>query len=158
YQGLLYLNGGSSKRMFAVREGASGDITLAAGQASNEYVVWSQERAGTYLPTEVAYEGALYSLSEKGIVARYDAKTGKVSYKARLDVEGGFFTSSPWAYNGLVFFISEEGKTYVLKAGEKFEVVRMNDLGEMAQATPAIVGDRLLVRTEGRLWAIKGKG
>lgn len=158
YEGLLYLNGGAGRRLLAVREGATGDITLEAGRSSNEYVVWSQERAGTYLPTEVAYDGALYVLSEKGILARYDAKTGKMSYKARLDNEGGAFTSSPWAYNGLVFCISEEGKTYVLKAGEKFELVRVNDLGDMAQATPAMVGGRLLVRTEGRLWAIRGKG
>jgi outer membrane protein assembly factor BamB len=54
-----------------------------------------------------------------------------------------------------VFCISEEGKTYVLKAGEKFELMRVNELGEMAQATPAIVGERLLVRTEGRLWAVR---
>ncbi|HZO57060.1 MAG TPA: PQQ-binding-like beta-propeller repeat protein [Bryobacteraceae bacterium] len=155
YDGLLYVNGGAGRRLFAVREGAVGDITLEAGRASNKYVAWSQERAGTYLPTQVAYDGALYVLSEKGIMARYEAKTGKLSYKARIDAEAGAFTSSPWAYNGLVFCISEEGKTYVLKAGEKFELMRVNELGEMAQATPAIVGERLLVRTEGRLWAVR---
>ncbi len=158
YEGILYVNGGATRRLYAVREGAAGDITLGDGRTENEFVLWSQERAGTYLPTQVAYNGALYVLSEKGIVARYDAKTGKLAFKARLDTAGGAFTSSPWAYNGLVFCISEEGKTYVMKASDKFELMRVNDLGDMAQATPAIVGERLLVRTEGKLWAIRGKG
>lgn len=155
FEGLLYLNGGAGRRLYAVKEGARGDITPEAGRPSNEFAVWSQERAGTYLATQVAYAGGVYTLSDKGIVARFDARTGKVSYKARLDAAGGSFTSSPWAYNGHVYFLSEEGKTYVVKAGGEFAVVAVNELGEMAQATPALVDGRLLVRTESRLWCVR---
>ena len=119
--------------------------------------VWKNPpRGGTYLPTEVAYDGALYVLSETGILSRIDAKTGKLSYRSRLDA-GGAFTSSPWAYNGKVFCLSEEGKTFVIAASEKFELIRINLLEEMAQATPAIVGDRLLLRTESRLYSIRNR-
>jgi len=98
----------------------------------------------------------LYALSETGILSRFDAKTGTRSYQSRLDA-GGAFTSSPWAYKGKVFCLSEEGKTFVIAAGEKFEVLHINLLDEMAQATPAIVGDRLLLRTESRLYSIRSK-
>ncbi len=156
YEGLLYVNGGMGKGLFAIKPGAAGELTPGAEGKPSEFVAWSQPHGGTYLPTEVAYEGALYALSEKGILSRFDAKTGDLGYKSRVDT-GGAFTSSPWAYDGKVFCLSEEGKTYVIAAGEKFEVLRVNPLDEMAQATPAIVGDRLLLRTETRLYSIRNK-
>ena len=51
----------------------------------SEFVAWSQPHGGTHLPTEVAYDGALYALSETGILNRFDAKTGKLSYESRID-------------------------------------------------------------------------
>jgi outer membrane protein assembly factor BamB len=157
YEGLLYLNGGKGQGLYAVRPGAAGDISLKDGTASGPHVAWSKERAGSYLPTQVAYGGALYVLSEKGILSRFDAKTGEMIYKERVAPEANAFTSSPWAYGGKVFCLSEEGQTYVLAAGAKMQLLHVNTLDEMAQATPAIVGDRLLLRTEGRLYSIKAK-
>jgi outer membrane protein assembly factor BamB len=156
YEGLLYVNGGRGKALFAIRPGATGDLTPGENGKHSEFVAWSEPRGGTYLPTEVAYAGALYALSETGILSRFDAKTGKVSYRSRID-GGGAFTSSPWAYNGKVFCLSEEGKTFVIAAGEKFELLHMNLLDEMAQATPAIAGDRLVLRTASRLYSIRNK-
>jgi outer membrane protein assembly factor BamB len=157
YDGLLYLNAGKGRGLYAVRPGASGDITLQGDAKSSPYVVWAQERAGSYLPTQVAYDGALYVLSEKGILSRFDARTGEMTYKERVAPEANAFTSSPWAYNGKIFALSEEGQTYVLTAGRKLELLHVNTLDEMAQATPALVGDRLLLRTEGRLYSIRRK-
>jgi outer membrane protein assembly factor BamB len=157
YDGWLYVNGGSKGTMFAVKPGASGDISLKNDARSNEFVVWSDPRGGTYLPTPVAYDGGVYVLNEVGILTRFDAKTGLQSYKSRLASDGGSgaFTSSPWAYNGRVFCLDEEGTTYVVRAGEKFEVLRVNSLDEMALASPAIADERLLLRTETRLYSIR---
>jgi outer membrane protein assembly factor BamB len=155
YDGMLLLDAGRGAGLFAVDPGASGDISLAKGEKSNEHVVWSVPRAGTYLPTPVIYDGWLYVLGETGILSRFDATTGELSYKARIDREAGHFTSSPWAYNGKIFCLSEEGDTFVIAAGEALELLHVNRLGEMAQATPAIVGDRLLVRTESRLYSVR---
>jgi outer membrane protein assembly factor BamB len=156
YEGLLYLNGGKGRPVYAIKPGASGDLTPKEDGQTGEFIAWSQARLGTYLPTEVAYQGALYVLSETGILSRLDAKTGKVSYRSRIE-GGGAFTSSPWAYNGKVYCLSEEGKTFVIAAGEKYELLHVNLLDEMAQATPAIVGDRLLLRTETKLYSIRAK-
>ncbi len=155
YDGLLYIDGGRGSSMFAVRPGAAGDISLAKEESSNAHVVWSQPRAGTYLPSPVAYEGGVYTLTETGILSRFEAKTGKLTYKTRIDPAATAFTTSPWAYNGKLFCLSEEGQTFVIAAGEKFQLLHVNALDEMAQATPAIVGERLLVRTESRLYSIR---
>jgi outer membrane protein assembly factor BamB len=157
YQGLLYINGGRGRPLFAIRPGASGDISLKEDQTSNDYIVWSQPRGGTYLPSSVAYEGAIYTLTETGILNRYDAKTGKQTYKTRIDPAATAFTTSPWAYNGKLFCLSEEGQTFVVTTGVQFQLLHVNDLDDMAQASPALVGDRLLIRTEHTLYSIRRK-
>ena len=155
YNGLLYVNGGRGVSMFAIRPGAAGDISLVNDQTSNEYVVWSQPRAGTYLPSALAYDGAVYTLTETGILSRFDAKTGSQTYKTRIDPAATAFTTSPWAYNGKLFCLSEEGQTFVIKTGEQFELLHVNELDEMTLASPALVGERLLIRTEHRLYSIR---
>ena len=157
YEGLLYVNGGRGRPLFAIKPGATGDISLKDGQTSNEYVVWSQPRGGTYLPSSVAYQGAIYTLSETGILNRFDAKTGQQTYKTRIDTAATNFTTSPWAYNGKLFCLSEEGQTFVVNTGEQFQLSHINELDDMAQASPALVGERLLIRTEHRLYSIRRK-
>ncbi len=155
YDGLLYINGGRGRSLFALRPGASGNISLEKDQTSNDYVVWSQPRAGTYLPSSLAYEGAVYALTETGILSRFDAKTGKQSYKTRIDPAATAFTTSPWAYNGKLFCLSEEGQTFVIATGDEFKLLHVNALDDMTQASPALVGERLLIRTESKLYSIR---
>jgi len=157
YEGFLYINGGRGRSLFALRPGAAGNISLKEGETSNEYVVWSQPRAGTYLPSSVAYQGAVYTLTETGILNRFDAKTGKQTYKTRIDPAATAFTTSPWAYNGKLFCLSEEGQTFVITTSEEFKLLHVNELDDMAQASPALVGERLLIRTEHRLYSIRRK-
>jgi hypothetical protein len=98
----------------------------------------------------------LYVLLDRGLAACYEAKTGKHVYgPERIVTRGGAFTSSPWAYNGKIFFLDESGVTYVLKAGREFKLLRANRLNpkeDMCMATPAIVGGKLLIRTDARIY------
>lgn len=91
-------------------------------------------------------------LYDQGFIACFDAKDGKELYGKRRLPNGRSFTSSPWAYNGKVFCLNEDGMTFVIKAGDVFEEVGTNPLAEddMCMATPAIAGDRLIIRTSGR--------
>ena len=157
YEGLLYVNGGRGRSLFAIDPKAKGNISLKDGQTSNEYIVWSQPRGGTYLPSAIAYQGSIYTLTETGILNRFDAKTGKQTYKTRIDPAATAFTTSPWAYNGKLFCLSEEGQTFVVTTGEQFELSHVNDLDDFVQASPALVDDRLLIRTEHRLYSIRRK-
>lgn len=155
--GLLILNAGRGSQLFAIKPGAKGDISLAKGEKSNEFIAWTDARGGTYLPTPVAYREAIYNLTETGILTRLEIQTGKVSYRARLGVDAGYFTTSPWAYNGKVFFLSEDGKTFVIDAGSEFKLLHTNELGEFSMATPALVEGRLLLRTQEKLYSIRSR-
>ncbi len=157
YDGLLQINGGRGRPLFAIRPGATGDISLTKDQTSNQYVAWSQPRAGTYLPSSLAYDGGLYALTETGILSRFDAKTGQQTYKTLIDEKATAFTTSPWDYNGKLFCLSEEGQTFVIATGEKFQLLHVNELDDFTLASPALVGERLLIRTEHRLYSIRRK-
>ena len=78
-----------------------------------------------------------------------------MTYRTRIDPAATAFTSSPWACDGKVFFLSEEGQTLVVEAGESFKLLHVNTLDDMALASPALAGDRLLLRTEHRLYSIR---
>src|ERR1044072_1658004 len=157
YEGLLYINGGRGRALYASRPGAAGNISLKEGETSNEYIAWSQPRGGTYLPSALAYQGNTYTLTETGILNRFDAKTGKQTYKTRIDPAATAFTTSPWAYNGKLFCLSEEGQTFVVTTGEEFKLIGVNNLDDFSLASPALVGERLLIRTEHRLYSIRRK-
>jgi outer membrane protein assembly factor BamB len=159
HDGLLYLvsgpPGSESRPIAVVRVGADGDITMPEGVTSSAHVAWYDWRGGTYLSTPVLYEGKLYVLQHNGIIVKYDAGTGEVVYRSRIAPGARNFTSSPWAYNGRIFCLSEEGDTYVIGTGDEYELLGINSLDDFSQSTPAIVGDRLLLRTQHRLWSIR---
>ena len=159
--GLLFVSSGyvgdKLRPLYAIRPGASGDITLQLGETSNKFIAWSDRVGGPYNPSPLFYEGRLYVLYDRGLVSCYDAKTGKVLYDRERLPEGLAFTSSPWATGGRIFCLNEDGVCYVLRAGDKFELLHTNKLAEddMCMATPALVGNRLLIRTAARLYCIR---
>ena len=120
--------------------------------------MWYDRAAGgTYLPTPVIYKNALYVLNDKGIFSRRNPETGERIYRSRVAPGAAAFTASPWAYNGHVFVMSEEGDTFVIEAANEYRLVRTNSLDDFSMATPAIVGDRLLIRTQHRLYSIRNR-
>jgi outer membrane protein assembly factor BamB len=161
--GLVYITSGyvmdPLRPVYAIRPGASGDISLKEGEKSNQYIAWFQPQAGPYNPTPVLYGDNYYTLLDRGFFTCHDAKTGKEVYgKQRIDPSAGAFTSSPWAYNGKIFCLSEDGDTYVIQAGAEYKLVGKNSLGEMCMATPAIARGSLIIRTSSRLYRIAKKG
>ena len=156
--GLLYVESGYIgdffRPVYAIRPGASGDVSLAEGETSSEYVAWSLEQGGSYHPSPLVYGGYYYTLLDRGLLTAHDARTGAEVYgRRRIDV-GQAFTASPWAYNGRIFALSEQGTTYVVEAGPEFRVLAENPLGEFTMATPAILDDGLIIRTAEAVWRI----
>jgi len=157
--GLLYIASGyvgdKKRPLFAVRPGAQGDITLAAGQSSNEYIAWSHPQGGPYNPSPILYGDYLYVLYDRGLLGCYDAHTGKEIYAARRIASGAnAFTVSPWANDGKLFCLSEDGDTFVIQAGPEFKLLATNKLGEMCMATPATLRSSLIIRTISKLYRI----
>jgi hypothetical protein len=142
--------------VFAIKPGASGDISLKPGETNNAFIAWHQPTAAPYNPSPVLYGDYLYVLFDAGFLACHDARTGRQIYeKQRIRREPTAFTASPWAANGKIFALSEDGDTFVFKAGPEFGVLHRNPLEEMCMATPAMAGDRLLIRTLTRLYCFR---
>ena len=95
--------------IYAIRPGASGDISLKDGKDSNEFVAWSKQRGGPYMPTPIVYGDYFYTCSNQGVLAAYNAKTGERAYQERIGGKGGAFTSSPVAADGKIYLSSEDG-------------------------------------------------
>jgi outer membrane protein assembly factor BamB len=167
--GLLYVTSGyvgdAVRPVFAIRPGAAGDITLQDDQRSNDWVAWYQDTAGPYHPTPLVYGDYYFTLHDRGFYTVHDARTGEELYfterqvldqevRRRVALGTGGFTASPWAYNGKIFVLSEEGDTYVIDTDNDFNVVGTNSLGEVAMSSPAIAGGSLFIRTRSHLWRL----
>jgi outer membrane protein assembly factor BamB/dienelactone hydrolase len=157
-RGLLYISSGyvgdSRRPAFAVKPGASGDVSLKDGATANEFIAWFLPKAGPYNPSPIVFGGHYYTLFDFGFLTCHDAQTGKEIYDKQRFPSGASFTASPWAYNGKLFCLSEDGTTYVVKAGGTFEVLQANPLDELCLATPAVSQGHLLIRTASKLYCI----
>jgi hypothetical protein len=92
-----------------------------------------------------------------GLLSACNAQTGEMLFDRERLPEGLHFTASPWAYHGQVFCLNEDGVTFVVRAGDRFELLYTNKLADddMCMASPALAGDRLLIRTAARLYCIQ---
>jgi len=140
--------------IFVVRAGAAGDITLGEGETSNRSVAWSKRQRGSYMPTPLIYGGRLYVLSNQGLLDCYDLRTGAEVYRQRLPHQGGGFSASPVAADGKIYLPGEDGEIFVVRAGEKFELLGKNLMGELLMATPAISSGMMFVRTQHHVFAV----
>jgi outer membrane protein assembly factor BamB len=160
--GLLYVASGfvmdKLRPVYAVRPGAAGDISLKEDETANASIVWCDREAAPYNPSTLVYGDHFYTLFDRGLLGCFDARTGKPAYRRqRISPEAAAFTASPWAAGDKVFCLSEDGDTFVIRAGPSFELLGINRLEEMCMATPAIAGGRLFIRTLTKLYAIGKK-
>lgn len=159
--GLLYVTSGyigdRTRPIYAIQPGAAGRITLDRSQNTGQSIAWCRWDIAPYNPTTLTYGDRLYVLLDRGILACYDAKTGNTIFEPTRIPEGRAFTASPWASDGKIYCINENGVTFVLKDAPTFELLGVNPLGEddMTLATPAVAAGRLLIRTAGRIYCIK---
>jgi outer membrane protein assembly factor BamB len=156
--GMLYISSGyvmdQTRPIFAIKPGASGDITLAKNQTSNDWITWFQKQGGPYNPSPIIYGDNVYVLYDRGFLGCFDAKTGVEHYHMER-IASQPFTASPWAGNGKIFCLSEDGDTFVIQAGTKYKLVGKNSLDELALATPAFARGNLIIRTETKLYCIR---
>jgi len=157
--GLLFVSSGyfpdSKRPTYAIKPGASGDISLKGDERSNEFIAWSNPTLAPAYPSPLVLGDQYYTLMDRGFVTSNDPKTGEEIYgRQRIAVDAGTFSASPWAYNGKLFAISEDGDTFVMQAGKEFKVLGRNSLGEMTLATPAVANGSVIIRTATKLYRI----
>jgi outer membrane protein assembly factor BamB len=140
--------------MVAVEAGHQGELTEKKG------VVWTYERSKAlpYVPTPLLMDGRIHLVKSGGVVTCLDASSGEAVYgPVRSGVSGEYY-ASPVAWGDRILLCSQRGTVLILAAGDKFDVLAKNDLGEEIHATPAIVDGTLYLRTSEHLWAIGKKG
>ena len=142
------------KPIFVVKLSARGSLAIPSKDQPGEHVAWMQASFGSYMQTPMVYRGHAYFGKTNGVVAVFDSKTGERLHRARLGDGSTGFSASPVAGDGKVYFTSEEGDIYVLKAGAELSTLAHNKMGEVCMATPAIASGRIFVRTQGHLVAI----
>jgi outer membrane protein assembly factor BamB len=153
---LIYLSSahGSDRPLYAVRPGATGDLTVQDDQTPSDALAWHKPRDGIYMQTPLVYGDHLYACRNNGVLSCYEARTGQRLYQKRLGRGRAGFTASPVAADGKLYFTSEEGVVYVVAAGAEFKLIAKNALGESCLATPAIAGGLMFMRATSHVYAI----
>jgi outer membrane protein assembly factor BamB len=132
--------------LIAVRLGGRGDVSKTA-------MAWRDKKNWPTMASVVVYQDVLYVVKTGGIIAALNPQTGEVYKSGRAKEALDEYYSSPVAADGKVFLANEPGKVAVLKAGQQWDVLAVNDLGEECYATPAIADGRIFVRTRNALYS-----
>ena len=135
-----------TKKIFAIRLGATGDLTESTD------ILWQYDKGTAYVPSSILYGSYVYLLTDKGILTCLDAATGKLIYEGGRVPVPATFTASPVAVDGKILLTSEDGDTFVIKAGPKHEVLTTNSVGEPVYASPAISDGLIFIRGEKHLF------
>ncbi len=132
--------------LWAIRVDGKGDVT-------DSHVAWKETRGMPQRCSPLLIDDLLYLVSRDGIATCLEAKTGELVWKKRLE---GRYSASPLYAQGLIYLFNEEAKATLIRPGRKFEVVHQNALApNQLRATPAIVDNALIVRTENFLYRIE---
>jgi outer membrane protein assembly factor BamB len=149
---LLCVVNGLSGDIYSVRPGGDGDVT-------DSRMAWHTPRSGGRDCPSPIVVGQFIIVSDMGGVATcYDAVDGHIYWKERL---GGKISGSPIAAGGLVYFLTEDGKTIVIEPGPKFQIVAENEIpagkDEIFRASLAPSGGQLFLRSTSVLYCIGKK-
>jgi glucose dehydrogenase len=137
------------KKTIAIQLGGSGDIT------GTKNIAWQYDKGAAYVPSSIAYGDYFYLMTDRGIITCLEAATGKVVYEGGRIPVPATFTASPVAFDGKILMTSEDGDTYVVKAGPKHEIIATNSIGEPVYASPAISDGMIFIRGEKNLYCIR---
>jgi outer membrane protein assembly factor BamB len=138
-QGLVYITAGDGpSRLVAVRPDGNGDVTQT-------HVSWNTGDTVSRRPSQLLVGDLLFMISDNGIASCWEAKTGEVIWQNRLPDRN--YWASPVYTDGKIYFFSKEGSIPVIEAGRKFKLLANNKLDDGFNASPAIVGKSMILRT-----------
>jgi outer membrane protein assembly factor BamB len=150
YAGLaIVMSGHHEPAGLAVPLTATGDVT------NSEEIAWQVKNITPYVSTPVLYDDVLYFVkSRNAILSSINAKTGETIIDQERLPDMDSIYASPVAAQGRVYFSSREGTTVVIEHGPKLKILATNYLDEAIDASPAIVGNEIIVRGENHLYCI----
>lgn len=146
--GMVYISTSFvSPSMLAVRYDGSGDV-------SGTHLVWRNDRQAPRMPSPLLVADELYVVSDQGVATCLDARTGEEQWAKRL---GGNFSASPLYADGRLYFSNREGRTFVIAPGRRFKQLAENVLEGGFYASPAVVNEALVLRTDQALYRIENR-
>jgi outer membrane protein assembly factor BamB len=150
-EGVVYsLGGRSGNAGLAVRAGGSGDVT-------ETHRLWTSPK-GCNVPSPVYHDKHLYWMHQDGIAFCVKCETGEVVYEKRV-TQNQFYASALLA-DGKIYYLTRNGKTYVVAAKPEYEELAVNDMSDrndrnnIFNGSPAVDGTRLLIRNDKYLYCI----
>lgn len=137
--------GGRGKSVVAVR--------VPQQRQGRPEVAWELKKDAPYVPTGVVHGDLVFVWHERGVVHCLRAASGEVLWRESI---GGNYYGSPVRVGDRLYCISRTGDVVVVAAADQFKLLAKNPLGERSQATPAIAGGRMYLRTWSHLISIGG--
>ena len=151
--GVVYATSGyQGNKLFAIRLGKSGDLT------GSDSVLWSLNRDTPYVPSPLLSGEKLFFIkSNSAILSCLDIRTGKPHFSAQR-IEGlQSIYASPVAATGRIYLVGRNGTTVVIKDSDKLEILATNELNDPTDASPALVGKHLFLRSRQNLYCFGEK-
>ena len=145
------------QRLVVVTAGYPGeaDIAIRTGdEPEDKRIMWEYTKGTGYVLSNILYGDYVYLSTDNGIITCLEAATGKVVYEGGRPPKPTHFMGSAVAYSGMIAMTSEDGDTFMLKAGPKHEIVRTNTVDEPVYSSAALANGRVYIRGEKHLFAI----
>jgi outer membrane protein assembly factor BamB len=133
------------------------DLGDADEDLQEDSILWNKEGIGADVPTPVVHDDRVYVLNDGGKVSCLDLKTGAEIWSGQLPKSRHKFYASPMLAGDKLYCINEGGETFVVRVGDKFELLAENDMDERVVATPVAIRNGLLIRGETHLFRISGE-
>ena len=140
-------SGYPERHIVAIRPDGNGNVT-------DTHIAWRTNRGAAYVPSPIIVGPYLLVIADSGIASCFDANTGKRHWMERLP---GGHSPSPVSADGLVYFVSDQGMTSIIRPSDTFAVIAKNKLGEPVSASPAISQGQIFLRTHQHLYCIGSK-
>jgi outer membrane protein assembly factor BamB len=104
-----------------------------------------------YVPSPVAFDKWFFLVTDGGNASCLDAKTGAPLWSQKL---GKHHFPSAVLAEGNIYWLSDDGACYVVKAADEYQLISKNELGEHCNASPAISNGNIFIRSDQNLWCI----
>ena len=142
--GLLFITNGSGS-MVAVRADGKGDVTKT-------HIEWSDRKGVAKKSSQLMVDGLFYMNSDDGIVSCREPGTGEMVWQKRVARE---FAASPIFADGKIYLFGTSGEVVTLLPGREFKLLHKSELGDGYMASPAVVGNDLILRSKSDLYLIR---
>ena len=124
----------------------------ARGNITKSHVNWDIFKRVPKRSSPIIHKDNLYMTTDEGILTCLDLQSGKSLWSDRMP---GHFSSSPILADGNIYFFSEMGHCYIIKPGQKYQLVSRNELDSGFMASPAVAGNSIYARTKTHLYRIE---